>query len=488
MTAGSADETRTLIIGAGPSGLAAALTLARFGHRAHVVERMDRVGGLMHSPSRGPFIIDLGRKELYTRIPEVDRLWRSVLGSDYRLYSHRVGSLYRGRILEMSGRFRGLRRGLPVPWLLEGGVDLLVNWLKSTGSRAVNYEQYFHQRAGRKFARLFAQGYWEKFRGIPWSAMPVPGEVPVTDGSVSYSLSAVREGLRLAAQGGPAYQPEWRHPARGSGQICDLIYREVTRLGGSVHFNAEVQAIHADGGKIVDVKVVQEGRTASYRPRSLISSLQVEDLVRLIAGEPLGSDAAVEGTARSVLLVYLFLDEPPRFPHAWLEVNDPNLECGRITNYAAFGGDMVPTGKTCLCVEFFCTGDSPLLALSESELLRRAVAECIANRLIDPGAIFDSLVLRLERSNAAASWRDWQSDTKLRHLERIRHIPNLYHVNRPGTDWATFAGMLAAQAIAYGDRKEFDRRADPTRRYSQAHQGTTDTSNAPVDAPAPQTL
>ncbi len=149
---------------------------------------------------------------------------------------------------------------------------------------------------------------------------------------------------------------------------------------------------------------------------------------------------------------------------------------------------MVPTGKTCLCVEFFCTGDSPLLALSETELLRRAVAECVANRLIDPRAMFDSLVLRLKRSNAAASWRDWQSDTKLRHLERIRHIPNLYHVNRPGTDSATFAGMLAAQAIAYGDRKEFDRRADPTRRYSQAHQGTTDTSNAPVDAPAPQTL
>ncbi len=182
MTAGSAGETRTLIIGAGPSGLAAALTLARFGHRAHVVERMERVGGLMHSPSRGPFIIDIGRKELYTRIPEVDRLWRSVLGDDYRPYSHRVGSLYRGRILEMSGRFRGLRRGLPVPWLLEGGIDLLVSWLRPPAHQRSTMNSTSTSVRGANSPGSSPKAIGRNSAAFPGRRCPSPGRGPKRTG------------------------------------------------------------------------------------------------------------------------------------------------------------------------------------------------------------------------------------------------------------------------------------------------------------------
>ena len=34
--------------------------------------------------------------------------------------------------------------------------------------------------------------------------------------------------------------------------------------------------------------------------------------------------------------LYLFLNEKPRFPHAWLQVTCPSTRIGRITNYAAF--------------------------------------------------------------------------------------------------------------------------------------------------------
>ena len=101
----------TLVVGAGPSGLTAADHLAAAGRRPLVIERSDQVGGLIRSLKRGAFVVDLGRKELYARIPEIDRLWNSVLGTAYRPYPHRVGSLFNGRILELSGRHRGpLRR------------------------------------------------------------------------------------------------------------------------------------------------------------------------------------------------------------------------------------------------------------------------------------------------------------------------------------------------------------------------------------------
>jgi hypothetical protein len=146
-------------------------------------------------------------------------------------------------------------------------------------------------------------------------------------------------------------------------------------------------------------------------------------------------------------------------------VNDTSLMSGRITNYAAFNGDMVPPGSTCLCVEFFCVGNDPLLALSEAEMEELAIRECAANGLIDAAKLTDTLQLRLRRANAAASWRDWHSCYKVQLLDEVQRYRNLFHVNRPGTDRAMFAGLLAAEAILQGSRADFDHRADPARRY-----------------------
>ena len=110
-----------------------------------------------------------------------------------------------------------------------------------------------------------------------------------------------------------------------------------------------------------------------------------------------------------------------------------------------------------------------------------AIRECSENGLLDPTKLLETRIITMRRSYAAASWRVWQSAVKLALLERIARFENLYHVNRPGTDWATFAGMLAAEAILRGNRAEFDRRADPTRKYSAVQEAIVGSA---VEAPA----
>lgn len=434
--------------------------------RPMVVEKTNTFGGLMRSIAHGEFILDIGRKELYTRIVEVDALWRETLGSDYRLYPHRVGSLYRGHILELSSGPRGPLRGVPWPWLIAGGADLAASWALASVTKPANYRDYWYRRAGGRFARLFAQGYWEKFRGQAWAEMPVP-ETDVDGSKVkSYAFNAVEQGIILAARGGPAMQNEWRHPARGTGQICERLLTQTLERGGAVRFETEVTALQTAGGEIVGVETMSARGPEIFRPRQVISSLAIEALAKDFLGHAItrSPESDVADAERTVCLVYLFVDEPPRFPHAWLEVNDTTLQSGRITNYAAFNGDMVPPGSTCLCVEFFCVGDDPLLALSEGEMEALAIRECAANGLIDAAKLTDTLQLRLRRANAAASWRDWRCRAKVQLLDEVRRYRNLFHVNRPGTDRAMFAGLLAADAILHGSRAEFDHRADPTRR------------------------
>jgi len=465
----------SLIVGAGPSGLATAHKLSQAGIVPLIVERSASVGGLMRSVSRGDFIVDIGRKELYTRIPEVDRLWHDLLRGDYRAYDHRVGSLYQGRILELSSAYRGMARGLPLPWLAHGTLDLLRSWLGSRWSKPATYQDYWHQRAGQYFSRLFAQGYWEKFRGQAWSDMPVP-ETEVDGSEVrSYSFDAIRQGLKLASQGGPQTQREWRHPARGSGQISDVMLERLHAAGVRIALKTAVTSIKLDQDRICEVTTQGTGGIEKHRPSHVVTSMQIEELAALLddgsaAAAP--SEAAPAGTEQSVVLVYLFTDAPCRFPHAWLEVNDPAVKCGRITNYAAFNGDMVPDGKGCLCVEYFCVGDDPILWLSKEEMEALALEECVDNKLVDPARLIDSFVTTIRRTHAAASWRDWQKAHKLRLLRDVSRVENLYHVNRPGMDWATFAGMMASESILEGSRAEFDQRADPTKRYAEHEAGS----------------
>lgn len=483
-----------LVIGAGPSGLAAAWALRERSADILVCEREERVGGLMKSYSWEDFIFDVGRKELYSRIPEVDAMWNELLGDAYRPYEHRVGSLYGGRILELSGKPRGLLRGIPLHWLAKGGFSLLWNWLRASTRQPETYEDYWHGRVGGTFAKVLAQGYWEKFRGQRWADMPVPApEGQDTKATSSYSFGVIGQAFKLASQGGMQTQRIWRHPAKGSGQIGEALMKKVAGAGVPVDLETEVKALDARGSEGYEVTLESGGEKRTVFARNVISSLPIERLCPMIVSDgkpvtppamPLGADAE-----RSVILTYLFLDQPPRFPHAWLEVNDRALACGRVTNYASFGGEMVPAGKTCLCVEFFCDGADPLLGKADEEVVALAVEETSANGLIDPEKLIHSHVFKMKRTNAAASWREWQSAWRNELLGRLENHPRLFHTNRPGADWATYAGMLAAESILAGDRRIFDERADPRKRYDDtaaaAQKRALTSAHLPAGVPAP---
>ncbi|WP_157926321.1 FAD-dependent oxidoreductase [Sphingomonas koreensis] len=459
-----------LIVGAGPSGLTAADHLVAAGRRPLVIERSAQTGGLIRSIRRGEFVVDLGRKELYTRIPEIDRLWNAVLGAAYRPYPHRVGSLFGGRILELSGRDRGPLRGMPPQLLCAGGIDLIRGWIDGAIRRPDSYERFWHQRVGRRFSYALAQGYWEKFRGQPWHALPVPEALAGGEQRVSHGFAAVVQSLQLAARGGVSRQHSWRHPALGTGQLTDRLAARVREGGGEIWLNAELIALErSDGGRLL-ATIRRKGANLTCRAEAVISSLTPEALDALMRPN---APEIVTRHKRAVMLVYLFLKAPPCFPHAWLEVNDPAFCAGRISNYAGFNGDMVPPGHSALCVEYFLNGDDPQLRSNHDQAwIARALAECSANDLIDPDRLIDAMAIRLDRCNAAASWREEQDSARTDLYDRLAAYPNLFHVHRPGADWASFAGLCAAKAILTQDRKDFDRRADPGRSYAASNAET----------------
>ncbi len=123
-------KIHTLILGAGPAGLAATYVLAKVGTPPLIIEKGKVSGGLMRSIKHGEFVVDVERKELYIRIPKVDALWNEVLGTDYVSYNHREGILYKGAISESNNAWRGNSCGMPLTMLLACTFDYIWDFTK----------------------------------------------------------------------------------------------------------------------------------------------------------------------------------------------------------------------------------------------------------------------------------------------------------------------------------------------------------------------
>lgn len=462
-------KVHTLILGAGPSGLAAGYMLAKAGQRPVILERDKTCGGLMRSIKRGEFTVDVGRKELYNRLAKVDALWGELLGSDYREYPHRGGSLWRGHIIDTSPQFRGFRRGMPWRMFIGCSLDFVSAQVRAwIAAKPRNVEEYFYKARGRRLTQIVSQGFQEKLIGRKWADVAL-GQDSSKSGNPS-SGSTIKKALirAFSKKEVNTYNGIWRHPAKGSGQICETLASEITRLGGQIHYQTKVNAIASSEGMITSVTAEIEGKTTTFEPAHLVSSIPPHILKHLLfsagsnvqPGRPAGSKEA--GRKRTVVLVYLFLNEEPRFPHAWLNVTCPSTRIGRITNYSGFNGEMVPKGKTCLCCEFYCFGPDPLLDLDDQALAELAIDNCASAGLIDSPKCFDRLVLRFPGADASQNRDNWMSESRLKLLAELEQFRNLYYVNRTETDVATLAGMDAADAILTGDRTHFDRRVDPS--------------------------
>lgn len=457
------ENVHTLILGAGTAGLAAGYTLAKAGLAPVMLERSKFYGGLMRSIHRGDFIVDVGRKELYNRIERIDAWWCELLGEDYRTYPHRGGFLYGGHILEMTPNFRGFRRGMPLSMFLGCSLDFLWSRMKPDKPKPRNVEEYFYQSRGRALTRIASQGFQEKLTGVKWADVPLPEDY--SNGNETSFYSTVKAAVTRAmwTKEVNTFKGIWRHPAKGTGQICDAVAKGMTDSGGVIRYESDIREMTASSDRVESVVAEIDGETIRFNTEHIISSIPLEILLQLL-GLPVPEEKKDKSKAslkRTVVLVYLFLDREPLFPHAWLQVTCPATRIGRITNYSGFDGDMVPEGKGCLCCEYYCYGEDTLLVNDNDALVRMTEDACVESGLIEPNRRIDELVLRLPGADASQNRDNWMSERRLAMMSRLEPLRNVYCVNRTELDIAMLAGIEAAEAVQLGDRSDFDRRVDP---------------------------
>ena len=317
------EQVHTLILGAGPAGLAAGYTLAKAGLKPVILDRDKVPGGLMRSVHHRDFVVDVGRKELYNRLSKVDDLWTSVIGSDYRQYPHRGAFLYQGHILEMSRSYQGFRRGMTWSMFLGCAFGFLWSRMNALAPKPSNVEEYFYCTRGRLLTRVASQGFQEKLTGKRWAEMPLPENF--SNGESASFLATVKAAATRAfsTREVNTFKGVWRHPAKGTGQICDALAKGINDSGGSFGYGAKILEVNPGDSKVDSVIAEIGSEKICYVPQNLLSSIPLEVLIPLLGRKVPAAYTAARGAPaqrRTVVLVYLFLDRAPKFPHAWLQV------------------------------------------------------------------------------------------------------------------------------------------------------------------------
>jgi UDP-galactopyranose mutase len=228
--------SKNLIIGAGISGLSAALFLAQRGEEVHIREAAPRPGGLLRPVSFGGLRLDLGSHRIH---PEAAQAL-SPLGIDWIERERRGVLLLGGEHVAYPPTLPGFLRGLGLRQSLQFAGSFLTRRASLSGfqswerdraelSRDVGFASFVTDRAGDAAYRAFYQPYAEKVFGVDASHLSQ---------SVAKKRLSTSHPVRSLIDSFLHRHKTFLYPRGGIASLLDSLLAKAQSLGVSIEYNA----------------------------------------------------------------------------------------------------------------------------------------------------------------------------------------------------------------------------------------------------------
>jgi protoporphyrinogen oxidase len=453
-SATASSVTSLVVIGAGPSGLAAAYEATRHGVSTTVLERLDRVGGLARTVTYNGHRSDIGPHRFFTMNREVQQLFVDILAEDIVRVPRLTRIYYRKKFFNYPLT--------PLNALFGVGIfnsfRIITSYLTACARRTLSpkpirsFEDWVVDRFGRRLYETFFKTYTEKVWGIScqkigsdWAGQRIKG--------LSLTAAVMNALFKPKGKVIKTLIDEFMYPRLGAGQLYEKLAARMEQQGGEIRLDANATRVLHDGFRVRAV----EYRTARGELRQasgdfFLSSAPLTELLdQLDPPPPPEVLAAARGLRyRNHIGVNLVVKGAAPFPDNWIYIHSPDVKMARICDYQNFSKEM---GREPDChpltIEYFVHPEEDLWAASDAALVELAAKELTFMGLVDPSKIIDRMVVRSakaypvieigfqEKINLIKDWLD--------------RFENLLPIGRSGMfkynnqDHAMATGLLAAR-------------------------------------------
>jgi protoporphyrinogen oxidase/MoaA/NifB/PqqE/SkfB family radical SAM enzyme len=426
-----------VIVGGGIAGLTCAVRLAEAGRPCLVLERAERVGGLLRSEVLDGVVFDYGPHVLFLDGPGAGEAFlRDVLagrpvirhpfafavaagGRLWQFPNHLDFFRYPLRYKLEAVRAALTRRGAPPPEPISAELELS----EKCGPALYDllFRQLFTKKALMSPAALHHHWLARVDRTIDNAKEPF-----VRRGKAAAVLSAIAK-LR---------QRYW-YPAGGLGDVPALLRRRIEAAGGEIVTGVQDVALTREGDRIASV--VADGR--SITPAQVVWTAPLESLNAALGSTtpPLPSV-----TMRLVMLTYARTERTKR-PFVYTYHPDPALQANRIYYPESIYRERGPADREGLCLEINLED----AAEPEEHTLDRAITDVARLGLYPVSALRASKVVTLPSAMPVYPL-DYEARLAAA-VAPVRAVANLHAVGRQGGFYFCLTPAAAGQGLKMAD-------------------------------------
>ena len=346
-----------VILGAGITGLSVGQTLSSSGLKVFIIERADKVGGIIKGFKVGQYTFDHGPHAILTRNKAAFEQFKRLIKNDLISIGERKAGIY----------FKGRHYGYPLkpiaifkhssPFLI---VKILSSFLYYNIKRIISkpnemaFDEYLTNYFGKELYNRFFKNYTKKVWNVEPSTLAASFAAErIQKITFAGFFKEIMRKILPKKKANEFSENIMYYPRHGVGQIPELLEKEIKKNKGIILLNSTVTKINLDNDRVKSVEFVRNGNKKTIEGDYFVSTIPITLLVKALNPKP--SKEVLDATNRlkykKIKFMFLVVKKQKVFNEHWVYFHDDDNVFYRIFDTSAFSTTLMPKGKTGLIIE-----------------------------------------------------------------------------------------------------------------------------------------
>jgi protoporphyrinogen oxidase len=384
--------SKTLIIGAGYTGLAAGLELANKGQYFTIVEKQSEVGGLSRSFFVGKTLFELGPHIYFDKDPDVTKFWKGLVGEKFK--SH-----LRNNRIYFNGKYIKSPLSLLDATLKIGFFKIIYVIYTHIKAKFVKHEinsaeDWVVANFGKGLYDYFFKVYNEKIWGLDCNRI-----------SANWAGQRIKSNLftmiyKSLVRDHDFVVKTFDFPDGGSVTLCDKQL-ELLKANQGCTIKLAIEPISIECSNNQFAVTFSDGDQDTFS--NVIATCHLEDLAKVIQhpkiNKPVLNQQIQNLVYRNLVLVNLVFDKSQvrDFKEHWIDIHDPEVQTLRVTNFSNYDLDNAKAQVTGIGLEYNCFEHDNIWGLDNLAIVEIAMQDLLKMQLVH-GKPLEFSVLKFDKA------------------------------------------------------------------------------------------